>query len=197
MSVLDNALGDLDVLLEGLGGSVDHDGGEAAVDAGLAGLEGVTVVQVQGDGDLGALDDSGLNQLHQVGVVGVGAGTLGNLQDNRSLLLLAGLGDGLDDLHVVDVESADGVAAVVSLLKHLSSINQRHRNLPFLYSGRCPLDFSMIIPYPPDFSISIFAFFRSCQNFYLPNLSLYQFSQKCGIFPLVHLAVFTMRCSQN
>ena len=154
VSVLDNALGDLDVLLEGLGACVDHDGGEAAVDAGLAGLERVTVVQVQGDGDFGALDDSGLDQLHQVGVVGVGAGTLGNLQDNRSLLLLAGLSDGLNDLHVVDVESTDGVAAVVSLLKHLSSINQRHRYHPFLITAeQAPPDFGIIIPYYFCFSI--------------------------------------------
>ena len=52
--VLDDLLGDLDVLCEGLGGSVDHDGGEAAVDAGLAGFEVGAVVQMQNDGDIGA-----------------------------------------------------------------------------------------------------------------------------------------------
>ena len=72
MGVLDDLAGDLDVLVEGLGGGVDHDGGEAAVDAGLAGLEVGAMVQMQGNGDLGALDDSGLDQLDQVGVVGVG-----------------------------------------------------------------------------------------------------------------------------
>ena len=54
VSVLDDLAGDLDVLSERLGGSVDHDGGEAAVDAGLAGLEAVAMVQMQGNGDLGA-----------------------------------------------------------------------------------------------------------------------------------------------
>ena len=132
VSVLYDFTGDLDVLLEGLGGSVDHDGSEAAVDAGLAGLEAVAVVQVQSDGNFGALDNSSLNQLHQVGVVSVGAGTLGNLQDDGSLLFLTSLSDGLNDLHVVDVESADGVTAVISLLKHLGSIDKSHWNHSFL-----------------------------------------------------------------
>ena len=67
VSVLNDLTGDLDVLFEGLGGSVDHDGGEAAVDAGLAGLEAVAVVQVQSDGDFGAFDHSSFHQLYQVG----------------------------------------------------------------------------------------------------------------------------------
>ena len=79
------------------------------------------------------------------GVVGVGAGTLGNLQNNGSLLLLAGLSDGLNDLHVVDVESADGVAAVVSLLEHLGSINKSHWNQSFLNSRTAARIFSFPI----------------------------------------------------
>ena len=53
VGVLNDLLGDLDVLGKGLGGGVDHDGGEAAVDAGLAGLKVRAVVQVQHDGDVG------------------------------------------------------------------------------------------------------------------------------------------------
>ena len=146
VSVLNDLLGDLDVLLEGLGRSVDHDGSEAAVDAGLAGLEAVAVVQVQSDGNFGALDNSSLNQLHQVGVVGVSAGTLGNLQDNGSLLLLASLGDSLNDFHVVDVESTNSVAAVVSLLEHLGSSNKSHFGFnPFLFSRGRSRIFTIII----------------------------------------------------
>ena len=37
------------------------------------------------DGDVGALDDSGLHQLHQIGVVGIGAGALGHLEDQGAL----------------------------------------------------------------------------------------------------------------
>ena len=107
MSVLNDLLGDLNVLLEGLGRGVDHDGGKTAIDAGLAGFEAIAMVQVQDDGDIGALNDSSLDQLHQVGMVGIGAGALGDLQNHGSLFLAAGLGDCLYDLHIVDVESAD------------------------------------------------------------------------------------------
>ena len=40
----------------------------------FAGLKVRAVVQMQGDGDVGALDDGRLHQLHQIGVVGVGPG---------------------------------------------------------------------------------------------------------------------------
>ena len=46
-----------------VGGSVDHDGGKAVVDAGLAGFEIRAVIQMHNDRDIGALDDSSLNQL--------------------------------------------------------------------------------------------------------------------------------------
>ena len=67
--------------------------------------------------------NSSLYHLNEVGVVCVSACALGYLQDYRSVLLLASLGDTLNDLHVVHVESANSVAAVVSLLEHLSSSN--------------------------------------------------------------------------
>ena len=127
MGILHHLAGNGDVLLEGLGAGVDHNGGEAVVDAGLAGLEAVAVVQMQADGQAG-LNLGGLHQLDKVGAVGIGAGTLGNLQDHRGVQLFAGLGDALNDLHIVDVESADGVAALVGLLEHLGRSNQRHSN---------------------------------------------------------------------
>ena len=56
-------------------------------------------------------------------MVSVSACALGYLKNDRSVLLLASLGDTLNDLHVVHVESANSVAAVVGLLEHLSSSN--------------------------------------------------------------------------
>ena len=142
VSVLNNLLGDFNVLLEGLGGSVDHNGSEATVDAGLAGLEAVAVVQVQSNGDLGAFNHSSFNQLNQVGVVSVGASALGNLQDNRSLFFLTSLGNSLNDFHVVHIESANCVAAVVSLLEHLGSCNKSHNICSFLISRENPYFYS-------------------------------------------------------
>ena len=93
VSVLYNLLGLLNVLVERTGGAVDHNGGETAVDAGLAGLEVRAVVQVQSDRNIRALDNSSLYHLNEVGVVCVSACALGYLQDYRSVLLLASLGD--------------------------------------------------------------------------------------------------------
>ena len=126
MRVLDDLAGDGDVLVERLGARIDHDGGKAAVDAGLAGLEAVAVVKMQHDRDLRALDDRRLDELDQIGVVGIGARALGHLQDHGSLLLAAGLGDRLNDLHVVHVESADRIAAVVRLFEHFRTGNKSH-----------------------------------------------------------------------
>ena len=127
MGVLHDLLGDLNVLRKGLAGGIDHDRGKAAVNAGLAGLKVGAVVQVQCDGNLGAFNHSGFHQLHKVRVVGVGAGALGNLQNQRSLLLPGSLSNALDDLHVVDIECADSVSAVIGLFEHLGSGNQCHK----------------------------------------------------------------------
>ena len=88
------------------------------------------MIQMQSDRDFRILDHSSLNQLDQVGVVGIGAGALGNLQDDGSLQLAGGFGDALDDFHVVDVESADSIAAVIGLLKHFCSGYEWHRQEP-------------------------------------------------------------------
>ena len=47
--VFHHFLRDGDVFFKGLAGGVDHDGGEAAVHAALAGLEGIAVIEVQAD----------------------------------------------------------------------------------------------------------------------------------------------------
>ena len=126
VGILNDLAGDLDVFGKGLGGGVDHDGGEAAVHTGLAGLKVGAVVKVEGNGDVGAFDHSGLNQLDQIGVVGIGAGALGDLEDDGGVLLGAGLSDALHDFHIVDVESTDSVAAVIGLLEHIGGGYQRH-----------------------------------------------------------------------
>ena len=92
VSVLNDLTGERNVILKGLGGCVDHDGGEAAVYAGFAKLIAVTVVKMECYGKSSLLDRS-LNKLHQIGVVCVRARALGHLEDDRSFVLCGGLCD--------------------------------------------------------------------------------------------------------
>jgi hypothetical protein len=121
VGVLDDLAGDFDVLLERLVGGVDHDAGEAFVDALLAQLEGVAVVEVDGDRDGGEADGR-FDELLEVDRVGVGTRALGDLEDDRGLFLFAGLDDGLDEFHVVDVESTEGVFALERLCANRSLV---------------------------------------------------------------------------
>ena len=78
------------------------------------------MVKVKDDGQAGSLN-SRLNELYKVGVVRIGSCALGNLKDQGSVELGARLNDTLDYLHVVYVESAYGVAALIGILKHFGA----------------------------------------------------------------------------
>ena len=62
---------------------------------------------------------SSLYKLYQIDGVSVLSCSLGSLKDDRRIQLGSCLGDSLDNLHVVDVESANCIAALVCLLEHL------------------------------------------------------------------------------
>ena len=131
MGILDYLTGQGDVVLEGFGGTVYHDGGKAAVYAALAQLEGIAVVEMHHYGKIKARGllrvlYSGLDELHQVYVLGVGACALGDLKDKRSALFDSGLGDALNDLHIVHVEGANGIAACIRFCKHFLRSYNRH-----------------------------------------------------------------------
>ena len=55
------------------------------------------------------------------------ARTLGNLEHQRGFFLFAGLDDGLDEFHVVDVESAEGVFAFERLGEQVFGMCQWHK----------------------------------------------------------------------
>ncbi len=118
MRILNNLLRESYVVIERLAGSIDHNGSETAVDAGLTKLKAVTVIQVKSDRDLRILDYCSLNKLNKIGVVRVCAGTLGYLKNNRAVQLAGSFGDTLYDFHVVYVEGTDCVSAVICLCKH-------------------------------------------------------------------------------
>ena len=125
VSVLNDLLGEGYVVLVGVVRAVDHDGREAAVDAGLADLEVCAVVEVERKVNAAVLD-SCLCESHEVSMLCVLTSACRNLQDNRGLFLCCSLGNRLDDFHVVDVECTDCIVAFVGLLKHLGSRNESH-----------------------------------------------------------------------
>ena len=124
--VFHDLFGDFDVLVERLVAGVNHDAGETFVNALLAQLERVAVVQMDGDGDVGQAD-GGLDELLEINRVGVLARALGNLEDERGFFLFAGLDDGLDEFHVVDVERAEGVFAFERLGEQVFGMCQWHK----------------------------------------------------------------------
>ena len=112
----------LDVLFELILGAIIHDGRETVIDAGFARLEVRAVIEVQGDRDVVDLEGSE-DEMTEIRALCIFAGAGGCLEDDRGLQFSSCFRDTLDDLHVVDVESADGVAALVSFLEHFFRSN--------------------------------------------------------------------------
>jgi len=140
MSVLDNLLGESDVLLIGESRAVDHDVAEAIADAINAELIAVTMIKVESDGDtlvlgvdlLGVLNST-LSHVTEEGLVGISTSTLGHLEDDRALALDASSDDSLHLLHVVEVESRDSEALLHSMSEHLLSVHKTE----FLVRDHC------------------------------------------------------------
>ena len=130
VSIFHHLAGQSDILSKGLGGCVDHHRGEAVVNAALAQLKAVAMIQVQADWQT-RFNDGGLHQLHQIGAVGISPGALGHLQNHRGIELGGGAGDTLNDLHIVYIECTDGVAALIGLFEHFLRSNQWHRYISF------------------------------------------------------------------
>ena len=131
--VLDNLLGLCDVVLEAVAREVNHDRSKAAVNAVLAGCEVRAVIQVEHHRDLRMQLDRRLNELHEINRVCVLSRARGSLQNHRGLKLGSCLRNCLHNFHVVDVECADGVTALICLTEHLRRSDQCHnRYLPFI-----------------------------------------------------------------
>ena len=117
MCIVNDLLCQRDVVFKAMLGTVDHDGREAAVDAGLADLKILAVVQMQSQGQT-CLSNSSLDQLDQIVVLGILSCAGRDLQNDRGLFLCGSFCDALDDLHIVYIEGTDGVAALIGLFKH-------------------------------------------------------------------------------
>ena len=127
VSVLNQFLGLGHVLLDGIVRTVEHDGGEAGVDAGLGALVGAVIqVQRHGNGDAQALihgADHGGNGLEAGHIL---AGALGDAQDDRALHGLGLEQDALGPFQVVDVELPDAIVAVTCLEQHIGCVYQHN-----------------------------------------------------------------------
>ena len=125
VSVLNYLLGEGNVVLEGVVRAVDHNRGEASVDASLADLEICAVVKVESEVNAAVLYCR-LGESEKILVLCVLTCACRYLKDNGGFFLCRSLGDRLNDLHVVDVEGTDGVAACVGLLEHFSGCYESH-----------------------------------------------------------------------
>ena len=106
----------------------DHNGGETAVDAALAKLERVAVVKVYADGQL-SFNFGCFNKLHEICVVGIFPCACADLKNERCVFFFCSFGNSLDDLHVVNVECADGVSAVIGLFEHFGAGYEWHSGI--------------------------------------------------------------------
>ena len=118
-----------DIFFKAVFAAIDHNRGKAAVDAGLAHLKVFAVVQMQRDGQL-RIQNGCLHQLGEINMLCIFPGAGRDLQDHRRALQLRGFRDALNDLHIVYIEGADGVAALIGLLKHFFRCDQWHGSFP-------------------------------------------------------------------
>ena len=125
MGIVDHLFGNGNVFLIGKAASVDHNRSESSVYAFLAGLEIGTVVKMKGYGKAGFLF-CGLDHCKQVIVVGIFSCTGRHLENYGGVVLFASRDNSLHYLHIVNVESADSIAAFISLFKHFGCINKWH-----------------------------------------------------------------------
>jgi len=131
VSVLDDLLGESDVLLIRKSRTIDHDIAEATGNAVNAELVAVTMIKVKSDGDtLTILRDllgefnSTLSHVTKKGLIGIITSTTRNLKDNRALCLNTSSDDSLHLLHIVEVESRNCETILHSTSEHLLGINK-------------------------------------------------------------------------
>jgi hypothetical protein len=129
VSVVYALLGQLDVLIERLRRSVDHDRREAHVYAALHQLEAVTVVEVQHDLRMVATQrlsilHSALCHVAEKDRISIVAGTLRHLKDHRRAKLRRGCDDSLELLEVIEVECWDSITASDGSLEHLACVDE-------------------------------------------------------------------------
>ena len=114
MGIIDDLPADLDVFIERLVAGIDHHAGKAFIDALLAQVERIAMIQMNGNGNIGQADRR-LDQFFQINGVGILAGAFGNLEHHRRFFLFASLHNRLEQFHVVHVKCAQRIFALQRL----------------------------------------------------------------------------------
>ena len=122
MSIFNDSSCQFNILIKGMMGTVDHNGSKSAVDTGFADIEICAVIQMKSDRNI-VLNQSCFNQFYKIRMICIFSGSCRNLKDQRGIQFAGGFCDTLYDLHVVYIESADCVSAVISFLKHFCCCN--------------------------------------------------------------------------
>ena len=119
VSIFHDLSGQSNVILEGFGRGVDHNGSKAAVDAGFAQFKSITVIQMKSNGKTG-LFNCGFHQFHQIGMICIIACALGNLKNQRSIKIFRCLGNSLDDFHIIYIKCTNSISTVIGFFEHFS-----------------------------------------------------------------------------
>ena len=119
VSVVYYTFGQFNIIFKGVFAAVNHNGGEATIDASFADFKIFTVVKVQANGQAAVFNCS-FHQFHQVDMASVFTSASGNLQNQGSLFNFCCFYDTLDDFHVVYVESTNSIFTFIGFFKHFS-----------------------------------------------------------------------------
>ena len=128
VGVVDDLTADLDILFERFVGGINHDTRKALINALLAQIKGVPVIEMNRQRD-GREADRRFDELLEINRMRVITGTARNLEHHWRLFFLAGLDDGLRHLHVVHVERAEGVLAFQGLGEQIVGMCEWHKIL--------------------------------------------------------------------
>jgi hypothetical protein len=128
MRVLHNPFAEFNIFCERFVASIDHHAGKAFIDALLAKLKAVSVIEVDSDRNRGKTHRR-FNQLFEVNGMGILTRSARDLQHDRGFFLFTGLDDGLEQFHVVYVESPEGVFSFERLSEQFFGVGQWHISL--------------------------------------------------------------------
>ncbi len=130
MGHLDGFGGEMNIFLKRMMAAVDHHAGITITDAGFDQFDGVAVIAVDTDRQVGIFLNGRVNNRLEKADIGIFSGALGYLKNTGAAFLGAGLHDGLREFHIVDVKRPNCEPTVIGEIKHRFAGHQRHHSTP-------------------------------------------------------------------